>query len=179
MPEITRNFEYRQVEPSRLFGQCLEAFGNIGGEIKGRGIISQKPFKGEISAFISSIWGWGGMTMKVRLTEDGEITRLEMTGYIAQLITRPLKEKMEEYIKELSMPSEWGAGFSPAQVASKAPIESRAAKWTSMDKRMLIFVLCIVPILFIGSFLLGIPEQWIVLALILYVYYYFRRLIKN
>jgi hypothetical protein len=127
MPEITGKIEYHRVEPSTLFGHCLEAFRKVGGEIKEKEIISQNPFKGEISAFISSIWGWNGTRMRVRLTEEGAITRLEMTG-IAQLVTSPLKKKMEEFANELSMPSEWGTGFSPALVASKASIEWKAAR---------------------------------------------------
>ena len=70
---------------------------------KGTEILSQDPFQVRISAFVSSAWGWGGMPMRIQLVEEGESTRLVLTGYIAQRATGPLKYKLDEFESELSI----------------------------------------------------------------------------
>jgi hypothetical protein len=179
VPEITRKYEYSQVDPSSLFEYCLETFRKIGGEIKGKEIISQDPFKGEISSFISSIWGWGGMPMRVQLVEVGEITRLVLTGSIAQLATGPLKKKMEEFGNELSMHPKLGDESSLEQVASRSLTEGEDVKWTSMDTNMVIFVFVGVGAILIVSFLLRVPELIISLLVIPFVYYFYRKAMND
>ena len=117
-----------------MIDDCLEVFRNIEGEKKGTEILSQDPFQVRISAFVSSAWGWGGMPMRIQLVEEGESTRLVLTGYIAQRATGPLKYKLDEFESELSMLCQQGDESYPAGLLPRSKKEGEEWKWSAKDK---------------------------------------------
>jgi|SRR3989304_6534157 len=179
MPEVKRVLEFREVDPSDLYNRCVEAFQRVGGKITDTRIESQSPFAGEISAFVPSIWGWGGMRFRAKLWRPAEASRVELVGYIAQLATGPLSKKMDELATELSrLPGQRNLPepHSPP-VGEIAPSEER--KWKAADTTMAILVIVGVGGVLLLSWVLRVPDIVLASIAIPVVYYVVRRFLKK
>lgn len=179
MPEIRRSLEIPDIQASDLYDLCIEAFQQVGGEITGETIQSESPFIGEISAFIPSVWGWGGMKMKAELKEKGEVSRIDISGYIAQLATRPLKEKVNQYIKGLTDLVNHRLGYRPPSLTPSRSPRPAGAKLTGEDVNMVILVVVGLGVLMISSLFLRVPEAILASIVIPLVYLLVRNRYKR
>ena len=174
MPEIMRVLSFLEVDPFEFYNRCVEAFQRVGGEITDAGVESQSPFAAEISAFVPSIWGWGGMRFRAKLGKSGEACTLQLSGYIAQLATGPLSKKMDEFTAELAQqPGRQSLGPVPE------PVAPQDRKWKGADTTMVLLVVVGVAGLLLLSTVLRVPSVILALVAIPVTYYLARSLLKK
>ena len=101
MPEIIKHYEIQKpIDLEDLYSDTKDCLTNVGGEKLEEQ--ANSPTAKSTEAFISSIWGWGGMKISTTLEDKGDHITLTLTGYIAQLATGPLTKNMDKFLAEFS-----------------------------------------------------------------------------
>ena len=179
MPEINKILEIPQMKGLDVYKTSIQALQKIGAEVTSQEIESETPFSAKISAFIPSIWGWGGMKIKIQLREEKDVSRLSMVGYIAQLATGPLTEKVDAFLEELSSLLNQEYGYQLRYSPTKKFFQFQGLKWTRKDTILIIVVFLGVGLILLFSLLLKIPETILGSIIILLAYYFARKLLRK
>ncbi len=99
MPEIVKDY-HLDLPYNNVYPEVLESLNHIG--IQALKQTTESDQSQTIEGFAPSIWGWGGMSIKVNLKQTQEGTALRVGGYIAQLATSPLAKMLDQLLNVLS-----------------------------------------------------------------------------
>lgn len=177
MPNILKELDVN-LDGNQIFELLPKISKEINGETKEKKIIQNSPFIGQVKLFFPSVWGWGGMTLDIQLTENEQRnTVLSMKGYIAQLDTRPLKNKMSEFIERLSfiLKERFNCNLQE-KVKAKSGFEF---KWTKSDTYLAISIFVIVGLIIIFSTIFNIPDYLIGSLILPIAYFVGRKLLRK
>jgi len=179
MPEINKILEIPQMKGLDVYKTSIQALQKIGAEITSQEIETKTPFSAKISAFVSSIWGWGGMKIRIQLYEEKDVSRLNIIGYIAQLATGPLTKEIDAFLEELSSLLDQKYGYQLKYTPTKKFFQFQGVKWTGKDTILVIVVFLGVGLILLFSLLLKIPEIMLGSIIILPAYYFVRKLLRG
>jgi len=101
MPNIVQKYEFTGLSSDNLYKDCLNIFNEMGVVNIQQSSLTDNPSIKTISGVSPSIWGWGGMQLGIKAYQIGNITSVELSGFIAQLGVSPLTSKMDEFLKRL------------------------------------------------------------------------------
>ena len=135
----------------------------------------------EIEGVIPSIWGWGGMKIRINLHKIESTIEIAITGYIAQLATSPLTKNMDKLIFLLSNKLKDKYNYILEYDKMTRFIPDYKMNITNKDKTVFVIILAVAFISTLGGLLFGKGVETILWMLILVGGYYFGRkyLYKN
>lgn len=176
MPKLFNEINIPGVQANDLQIITQETLKKIGAENIQVEIKSNSPFSGKISSYIPSIWGWGILKMDVLITAKENTSILRLEGFIAQLVTGPLRKKMREFTKEL-------VNIINQKYGQVVDINQKEKKffrqWTRVDTKMVIFVLIGVTVLALSEAFRIPGIRYLVGIIIIPLIYYFVRSYYN
>jgi len=179
MAEVYRKLEVSQLKGVDVFQAVIDALQKTGAEITEQKIESESPFSAKVSAFCSSIWGWGGMKIKVDLRKENDISIIDITGYIAQLATGPLKKNIKAFLKEFSSILENKHGYQLQDNITKQDFKVGKVRFTKKDAILALIVFSGVGLILIASLLFEIPEMTISLVVVLPAYFFVKKWLRK
>jgi hypothetical protein len=98
MPQITETFQFNQVNPEQVYQDGVASLKELGAqELTENNNGSSK----EIVGVVPSMWGWGGMQIKFQVFQENNVTKANLSGFIAQLSTSPLTDVMDKFLDKL------------------------------------------------------------------------------
>jgi hypothetical protein len=98
MPQITETFKFDQVNPEQVYQDGVASLKELGAqELTENNNGSSK----EIAGVVPSVWGWGGMQIKFQVFQENNVTKANLSGFIAQLSTSPLTDVMDKFLDKL------------------------------------------------------------------------------
>lgn len=102
MPKLIKKYELEGVPSDSLYQLCKEIFEQMNVKI----VEEKSELEGEkqkriIAGTISSMWGWGGVRLLVKISQDTGKAIFEFEGFINQLFASPLTSKMEDFLGRL------------------------------------------------------------------------------
>jgi len=135
----------------------------------------------EIEGVIPSVWGWGGMKIRINLHKIESTIEIAITGYIAQLATSPLTKNMDKLILLLSNKLKEKYNYTLEYDKMTRFIPDYKMSITNKDKSVFMTILLVTFISTLGGFLFGKGTEILLTVLILVGGYYFGRkyLYKN
>ncbi len=170
MPDVQKKYQI-SLSPEQVYPEVIAALKQIGtAEVKESDDGSAKAAEG----FVQSIWGWGGMNVRIRVEKAGTGTTLTAGGYIAQLATSPLAKKLDEFLDALAagLKSKYGYDFRYEKMNSFLPSFSLNKKDAVAFGVIIGFGLIM---LTVGVFIGRVEETLLSVAAVFLAYYWGRR----
>ena len=178
MPEITKKLSINIDDFEGLYVLTKDSFLGLGAtDIKETNTEQLK----EIEGVIPSIWGWGGMKIRINLHKIESTIEIAITGYIAQLATSPLTKNMDKLILLLSNTLKEKYNYTLEYDNMTRFIPNYKLNITNKDKTVFVIILVVAFISTLGGLLFGKGVETMLWVLILVGGYYFGRkyLYKN
>jgi len=109
----------------------------------------------EIEGVIPSVWGWGGMKIRINLHKIESTIEIAITGYIAQLAASPLTKNMDKLILLLSNTLKEKYNYTLEYDNMTRFIPNYKLNITNKDKTVFVIILVVAFISTLGGLLFG------------------------
>ena len=136
MPKINKVVTITNLDQVSISNALRESLTEMGGQ-------NIKVELNRVSAFMPSVWGWGGMDIDAIIESNQGSTVLNVGGYIGQLSTSPLKKVVDELITRTT--NLLKEQFKEGVIISE--ISSVKTSYNTKDKNLIIVVIVMVVIL--------------------------------
>jgi len=175
MPKLIKKYELEGVPPESLYQLCKKIFERMNIKIiEEKSQFEEEKQKKIIVGAISSVWGWGGVRLLVKVYQDTGKSMLEFEGFINQLLVSPLTSKMENFLKQLQygLRAHYGYNFQYESLPRFLP--TKGFQYTKADIGTDILIVAAVLALVFAE-VLGISTTIVVLIVLVAGYYLGRK----
>lgn len=168
MPEIVEKYQFGQINPEGLYQDGLNTLKELGAQ-------ELNEQDKTVTGMVPSIWGWGGMKIGFKVYQEENITKVDLSGYIAQLSTTPLTQTMDKFLALLASKLQARENYVFQYEPLTRFLPKFKLNFTSTDKWLVIVILIVTFVATLAGTILGHSAEVFMGTMILGFGYYFGR----